>query len=124
MSINTHGETVYGPNIVVTIPKVRLATVAEEERRVETAMKRGEKGWRYFWRMGRLPKELPRRVYFLWDGAVRAYHTALYMEGQSVGFIQGNVTRIWLDPEVHTITPVSMKGFRGFRYWPVGRRLK
>ena len=67
--------------------------------------------------MGRLPKKKPRRVYFLWNNAVRAYHEVLFMEGGDIGFINGNITRIWLKPEIHEITPIPMEPFRGFRYF-------
>jgi hypothetical protein len=106
-----------GPDIVVTIPKKRLASVEAEEQRVQRAIERGQDGWRYFWKMGRLPKKKPRRVYFLWDGAVRAYHETLFMEGGDIGFINGNITRIWLRPKIHEISPIPMSPFRGFRYF-------
>ena len=65
-------------DIVVTIPKNRLALVEKEEQYIERAIAKGQNGWRYFWAMARLPKTLPRRIYFLWDGAVRAYHEVLF----------------------------------------------
>lgn len=114
----------WGPPIVVTIPKVRLAYVEREEARVQAAIAdcapgKGyeETGWRYFWKMGRLPKKKPTRVYFLWGGAVRAYHETLFMEGGDCGFLNGNITRIWLRPEIYEIAPIPMKSFRGFRYF-------
>lgn len=107
----------YGPDIVVTIPKDRLADVEQEEQRVQRAIDRGETGWRYFWAMGRLPKKLPRRVYFVWDGAVRAYHEVMFF-GDSQGVsIDGRDDRIWLRPEIHEIVPIPMRGFQGFRYF-------
>ena len=129
----------WGPPIVVTIPKARLAQVTAEEERVARGIERdaaGKKippgkayeitGWRYFWKMGRLPKKKPRRVYFLWDGAVRAYHKTLFMEGGDCGFFteladayrrSRRAPCIWLRPEIHDIDPIPMKSFRGFRYF-------
>lgn len=113
-------------DIVVTIPKAKLAKVEAEERRVQRAMARGETGWRYFWKMRRFPKELPWRVYFLWDGAVRAYHETLFVEVRTSNPMlrfwtnmaeAENPTRIWLKPKIHEIPPIPMKPFRGFRYF-------
>ncbi|KKL14658.1 hypothetical protein LCGC14_2513440 [marine sediment metagenome] len=130
MADSENANNFWGPAIVVTIPRARLAQVVAEEERVAQAIERdaaGKKippgkayeitGWRYFWKMGRLPKKKPRRVYFLWDGAVRAYHKTLLMEGGDCGFINGNMTRIWLRPEIYDIDPIPMKSFRGFRYF-------
>jgi 8-oxo-dGTP pyrophosphatase MutT (NUDIX family)/GNAT superfamily N-acetyltransferase len=52
---------------------------------------------------------MPRRIYFVWDGAVRAFHVAVNMEF--------NPNRIVMDPVIHPVEPVPMAGFRGYRYF-------
>lgn len=89
-------------SIVVTIPKNRVREVEAEEAG-NTA------GLGYYWQMGRLPKETPSRIYFAWDGAVRAYHDVTGMDRDA--------GRILMDPTIHDIDPVPMGGFRGFRYY-------
>lgn len=89
-------------SIVVTIPKNRVREVEAEEAG-NTA------GLGYYWQMGRLPKETPSRIYFAWDGAVRAYHEVTGMDRDA--------GQILMDPTIHDIDPVPMGGFRGFRYY-------
>lgn len=110
---------------MVTIPAARMGAVEREEARVDRAIARAPDGrgyegagWRYFWSMGRLPKTRPARVYFLWDGAVRAYHEVLFMEGGDGDYFTGaSSPRIWMRPEIRRIKPVPMRPFRGFRYF-------
>ena len=116
-------------DIVVTIPASRLAAVEEEEAAVFRKIKRGEKaglgGWQFYWEMGRLPKELPRRIYFLWNGAVRAYHDCLSMVDADEGRFERYAGRdrdcdraaIYMHPTIHEIEPIPMNPFRGFRYF-------
>lgn len=100
-------------DIMVTIPKTRLKQVEQEEREVAEGLARGEK-WTYHWDMGRLPAEIEKgdRVYFVWNGAVRAWHKVIEIEPPWTD----NGCRLWLDPVIHKIEPVPMMGFRGFRY--------
>lgn len=124
-------------DIVVTIPKARLATVEAEERRVAEIMRRrqtkGWPDWHFYWDM-RLPAhpEKIRRIYFAWNGAVRAYHEVFgyLMPGESGGFaelsggdaardaaLDANKGAILMQPEIHEIEPIPMAPFRGFRYF-------
>lgn len=109
-------------DIVVTIPKARIAAVEAEERHVAERIAKGGKGWSYYWTMGRLPKVTPRRVYFLWDGAVRAFHYARFCAGpyeDSIAESDRDVSQpaIILDPAINEIEPIPMRPFRGFRYF-------
>lgn len=95
-------------SIVVTIPKTKIAEVEAEEVDVARRMASGEEDIVYYWKMGRLPKERPNRIYFAWDGAVRAYHDVVM-----VAF-----DRLYMAPQIHTLKePVPMESFRGFRYF-------
>lgn len=104
-------------SIVVTIPKSRLAEIQAEEADVAQRQSAGETGINYYWQMGRLPAEVPSRIYFLWDGAVRAFH--------EVTGIDRNAGRLYMDTAIHSMpAPMPMSGFRGFRYMkdePAGR---
>lgn len=95
-------------DIVVTIPASKLAEVDAEERDVARMASEGKTDVLFYWQMGRLPKEQPRRVYFVWNEAVRAYHDVAHMDRE-----QGC---IFLYTQIHEIQPIPMKGFRGFRY--------
>lgn len=96
-------------DIVVTIPASKLKDVEVEEREVAKRVERGERDINYYWSMGRLPKEQPERIYFLWDGAVRAYHNVVSMDREG--------GRIYMQTEIHKLdAPMPMTGFRGFRY--------
>lgn len=95
-------------DIAVTIPADRLQDVELEEAEVAARWARGERDIMYWWSLGRLPRTLPRRIYFVWDGAVRACHEVISMAGD----------RIYMRPEIRKIEPIPTKGFRGFRYWP------
>lgn len=97
-------------DIVVTIPKARLAEVEAEEAQVAERLAKGETDINYYWQMGRLPKECPRRIYFAWDGAVRAYHDVTGMDkGQK---------RIYMSPSINNLSePDPIASFRGFRYY-------
>ena len=96
-----------GRSIVVTIPKDKLQEVESEEADVAKRMAAGEKGIEYYWAMGRLPSVVPERIYFCWDGAVRAWHQVNSMRDG----------RIYMDPTIHSLkAPVTMSPFRGYRY--------
>lgn len=101
-------------DIVVTIPKARMAVVEEEERDVAERTARGETGWAYFWEMGRVPRETPRRMYFVWDKAVRAYHEVIEVERRSDGRVRPRIT---MRPEIHEIDPIPYPSFRGYRWF-------
>lgn len=109
-------------NIVVTIPKNRLADVRAEEHDLELRRRAGEKDLIYFWKVSKKPAKLSKdeRVYFLWDGAVRAWHKVIgfgeNMTCQHTGRSYDGPC-ILLDPDVHSIKPIKMAGFRGFRYF-------
>jgi hypothetical protein len=95
-------------DIVVTIPKAKQAEIEAEEADVARRLGEGETDIGYFWAMGRLPKEQPRRIYFAWEGAVRAYH-------EVTGMGDG---KIFMRPEIHELpSPRKMESFRGFRYF-------
>jgi len=109
-------------DIVVTIPKSRLAEVNAEERDLELRRRSGEKDLIYFWKVAKKPAKLVKgdRVYFLWDGAVRAWHKVIgfgeNMTCQHTGR-RYEGTCILLDPDVQKIKPIRMKGFRGYQYF-------
>lgn len=96
-------------DIAVTIPRSRMQEIEQEEIDVANRQTAGETGIEYYWQMGRLPKVCPKRIYFVWDNAVRAYHDVIKM---STG-----EKRIYMQPQIHEIDPVPMKAFRGFRYY-------
>lgn len=96
-------------SIVVTIPKHKLSEIQAEEADVARRQSSGERGINYYWEMGRLPAEVPSRIYFVWDGAVRAYH--------EVTGIDRAAGRLYMDTTIHSMpAPMPMQGFRGFRY--------
>lgn len=98
--------------IVVTIPKNRLKQVEEEEKEVAQRMAAGEENICYFWTLAILPKECPKRMYFVWDGMVRAWHDIIYMVTDSPR------NKVYMRPEIHSLTePIAMRGFRGWRYF-------
>lgn len=102
-------------DIVVTIPKSRLAEVTKEEERVAAGVQKGEK-WRYYWNLPTVPKkaEVGDRCYFVWEGAIRAWHEITDIEW---GW-EDEPPMLWMKPEIHKLRkPLSMKGFRGFRYF-------
>lgn len=94
-------------DVVVCIPAARLAEIEKEEADVAGALSRGEGPVYYYWSVGRLPKVQPRRIYFIWNGAVRAYHRVVGMESG----------KIWMDHEIVSVPPIEMKGFRAWRYY-------
>ena len=99
-------------NIVVTIPKSKLSEVEKEEEEVAIQIANGEKNIFYYWTVGTLPKQCPSRIYFIWNGAVRAYHEVT----QTVTDFPRN--KIYMKPEIHNLkTPIPMKGFQGWRYF-------
>ena len=107
-------------DIIVTIPKKRLADVEREERITEERLRNDEKVY-FFWSLNRRPKDLNigDRCYFVWNNAIRAYHKVVgFAEDQTC-----DTTNIYhpglcvmLDPEIHDIEPIPMVGFRGYRY--------
>ena len=109
-------------NVIVTIPKDRLADVEREEKELKRRMLSGETGVSYFWALARRPKELRigDRMYFVWDGAVRAYH---YVTGFNEDMTCDTTGRkykgccVLLDPIIHEIVPITLKGFRGYQYF-------
>jgi len=108
-------------DIVVTIPKSKLKQVEEEEKALSDAISKGEK-WNFFWSLGRMPKRVKdlERCYFLWDGAIRAYHDIVDLDEdmtcEHTGQFYPGVCLV-LDPKIHEIKPIPMKGFQGFRYY-------
>jgi hypothetical protein len=99
-------------NIIVTIPKNKLAEVEAEEREVAERIIKGERNIYYYWTLATLPKECPSRIYFVWNGAIRAYHEVI----QTVTDFPKN--KIYMKPEIHDLkTPIPMKGFQGWRYF-------
>ena len=101
-------------DIIVTIPKTRLAQVEQEEREVADAIRRGETGVYYYWTLGTEPTKLePRdRCYFVWDGALQAYHQVVQIAWDD----DMHRWLVWLLPEIHKVEPEPMQSFRGFRY--------
>jgi 8-oxo-dGTP pyrophosphatase MutT (NUDIX family) len=97
-------------DIVVCIPRSRMADVEREEAQVAATVAAGHKPPTYYWTVHRLPRVIPRRVYFCWDGAVRAYHDV-------VSAVTEPDPRLILDHRIHNIQPVEMGSFRGWRYW-------
>lgn len=101
-------------DIVVSIPAKKLKEIEAEEADVARRQQQGEQGLRYFWEMGRLPATQPRRIYFFWDGAVRAYHDVLELSPNP----SGRGGRIYMDTAIHAIDPIPMdRGFQGYRYF-------
>lgn len=95
-------------DIVVTIPKAKRSEIEAEEADVSRREAVGEKGISYYWAMKRLPKERPRRIYFVWDDAVRAYHDVIGMEDG----------KIYMSTKINQLEePVPMKSFMGYRYF-------
>lgn len=102
-------------DIVVTIPKNRLADVTFEEKRVADGVARGET-WSYFWTLPTVPRKVETgdRLYFVWDGAVRAWHEIEAIDERW----EDESVKVWMKAEIHTLkTPLLMKGFQGFRYF-------
>ena len=95
-------------DIVVCIPKSKAAEIADEEQDVARREADGETDINYYWALGRLPKSEPKRIYFLWDAAVRSYH--------EVTGIDREAGRIYMATKETHIDPIPMKPFRGFRY--------
>lgn len=133
--------------IVVTIPKDRLGEVEAEEREVRGILRRGESVL-YYWTLPSIPARHAeiRRVYFCWQGAIRAWHQVrgwllddervqwvnlLRYDTRSewtlldpsardaVGILDGMpAPAVLLDPVIHELDdPVEQRGFQGFRYW-------
>jgi len=109
-------------NVVVTIPKKRLADIEREEADIKRRLAAGEKGVSYFWAMSRKPKELQAgdRMYFVWGGALRAYHIVTgfreVLQCETTGQKYKGCC-VLLDPVIHEVEALAMEGFRGFRYF-------
>lgn len=100
-----------GPrDIIVCIPASRLAQVEDEEQEVARQVAAGHKAATYYWTVHALPKMQPCRVYFVWDGAVRAYHDC-------VGMISQPSPRLLLDHCIHAVRTEPVESFRGWRYY-------
>lgn len=105
-----------GKAIIVTIPKSRMQQVVAEEAMVARAMDRGQ-FWQFYWEMGRCPKGweqsdgTTRRIYFLWDGAVRAWHSFHGARRHNGRW------RLYMHPKIHEIEPIPMESFRGYRWF-------
>ncbi len=95
-------------DIVVCIPKSQLANVEAEDADVAMREANGEKLIQYYWKMGRLQKKIPSKIYFAWDGAARAYH--------KVNSMRPSEGKIFMDTKINEIEPIPMESFRGFRY--------
>jgi hypothetical protein len=99
-----------GKNIVVTIPADKLAEVEAEEAEVERRLAAGETEILYYWQLGRLPKDEPDRIYFVWNGSVRAFHVVIGMRRDE--------GRVYMSTAIHELPkPIPMRGFQGFRYF-------
>ena len=96
-------------DIVVTIPKAKLKEVEQEEADVARRLAAGETNIVYYWTMGQMPKSQPNRIYFAWDGAVRAYHQVVSLDREA--------GRVYMDPKIHEVAPEPIQAFRGFRYY-------
>lgn len=117
-------------DIIVTIPKKRLAQVEVEEADMKRRLASGEQpikagqreGLAYFWALGVKPARLVPgdRVYFVWEGAVRGWHEVIHLGEDLTCDLTGIPYAgccIVLAPEIHDLYPiVYMKGFRGFKY--------
>ena len=98
-------------NIIVTIPKSKLAEVEAEEKEVAARTIKGERDIYYYWTLSFLPKECPSRIYFIWNEAIRAYHEVIQM------VTDYPKNKIYMKPEIHNLkNPIPTKGFQGFRY--------
>lgn len=107
-------------DIVVTIPKKRMAQVEAEEKKVAEQAVRGIKV-NFFWGLGKKPSslEVGDRCYFVWNKAVRAYHdvvgTGKDMRCEMTGIVYPGFCLV-LAPEIHKVSAIPMDGFQGFRY--------
>lgn len=105
--------------IAVTVPSDRLDEVASEERELEKRLAKNpaeRRQWSYWWSLPQMPADDKRprirRIYFAWQGAIRAWHEVLGFE-----YGPGGKPRVQMTTTIHKVSPpVPMKGFRGFRY--------
>lgn len=108
-------------DIVVTIPKTQMKRVEAEEAQVKELLEQGI-SVKFFWGLGQKPKrlEVGDRCYFVWDGAIRAWHTVLDfgtdIRCDTTGILHPGFCAV-LAPEIHDIVPIPKKGFRGFQYF-------
>jgi 2'-5' RNA ligase len=95
-------------DIIVTIPRKDIKKIEAEEQDVATREANGETNINYYWEMGKVPKQQPNRIYFVWDNAIRAYHDVIGMEPN----------RILMSTKINEVNPpIPMSGFRGYRYF-------
>ena len=100
-----------GLDIIVTIPKNRLQQVEAEEAEVAKRIKAGERDIVYWWSIPSEPVERVERIYFVWNGAVRAWHEIIEIEHL-------DDVRVYMKPEIHMLKkPMPMRGFRGWQYF-------
>jgi hypothetical protein len=113
-------------HVVVTIPRDAQDRVEAEERELERKLATGEQDLCYFWALSRRPVKLRigERMYFLWDGAIRAWHKVIGFDSDMLcdhSRIQYNGVCVLLDPEIHHLSVVIHKApFRGFQYFEGG----
>ncbi len=93
-------------SIVVTVPKLTQGYVLNEKFKHPGPI---------YWRLPQVPARPVDRVYFVWDGAVRAWRKVLGFEGEYEGAI------VMLDSEHHTIEPLPMKSFQGYHWFEPAR---
>ena len=99
-------------DVVVCIPERLRAAVEAEEREVASRVAAGETDITYYWTM-RIPRcwvedpaTLPRRIYFVWQGAIRAFHEV----------VGAATDRVIMSHQIHEVEAVPMRPFRGWRY--------
>ncbi len=70
-----------------------------------------------WWSLPTFPVRPVSRIYFVWDGAVRAWRKVLGFDyEQDAGFIEKRAVQI--ERKHHVVDPpVPMKGFQGYRYY-------
>lgn len=106
---------------MVTFPRNKLKDLDNEEREIRKVLSHGD-NINYFWCLSQKPKNLNigDKVYFIWNSKMRGYHIVVGfgndMKCTTTG-IQYEGYCIILDTQFHELEePVTMNGFRGFRY--------
>ena len=89
--------------IVVTVPKCELGYVLQEKFTFTGTI---------YWRLPRIPAHPVERVYFVWDGAVRAWRDVLRFD-----LADPETPLVWLTSEHHKIDPLPMPSFQGYRWF-------
>jgi N12 class adenine-specific DNA methylase len=100
------------------IPRDQIAEVEQEERDVAARIAAGESedSLRFYWRVPSIPKELPRRLYFGWDDAIRAWHDVAGAETVA-GASGAPEHRLLLRVQVNSVEPVPARPRRGLVGW-------